>query len=246
MSDEHRNDARQLFDRYADEYQTLLSRSIKLSGESAEYFARCKIERIRRLCSSLPPRHVLDVGCGIGVLTELLGRTFPSARVTGLDLSPKSLVQAVSRCAGLANVTFSLYDGNALPSEINGVDLSILANVLHHVYPAARPAFVEGLVLPALLPDGRIVIFEQNPYNPLTRLAVWSCPLDRNAHLLSLRASVALLRRCQLRVLQRDYIIFFPRFLGLLRGLEERMGWLPFGAQYMVVARRSRFVMHRI
>lgn len=236
MRQEQRRDIRRLFDQYADRYQELVARNVALSGEGVEYFVRYKLERIRTLCRSSPPGHVLDIGCGVGLLTELLGRTFPSARVTGLDLSQKSLDQAASRCAGLSNVTFRVYDGNTLPPEIERTDLAVLANVLHHVEPKARLAFIEGLVLPALLPGARVVIFEHNPYNPITRLVVRFCPFDQNVRLLTPRATVALLRQYRLQVLQREYIVFFPRFLRFLRGLEERLGWLPVGAQYMVVA----------
>ena len=241
VSQEHTSDNRQLFDRYAEEYQALLSRSVSFFGEGAEYFARYKLERILRLCGSSSPVHILDIGCGVGLLTELLRRALPSTRVTGLDLSPKSLDQAASRCAGLGNVVWCVYDGNTLPPGVEGADLVVLANVLHHVEPAARAAFLEGVVLPALLPGSRVVIFEHNPYNPMTRLAVRLCPFDQDARLLSRRTATALLRRYRLRVLQWDYIVFFPRLLRFLRGLEGRMGRLPVGGQYMVVGQWDPF-----
>jgi len=227
--------ADQLFDRYADEYQTLLSRSIRLSGESAEYFVRYKLARIQGLWGVRPPTHIIDVGCGVGFLTELIGRTFPTIRVTGLDLSTKSLELATARCENLTNVAFHLYDGTRLPAEVARADMVVLANVLHHMAPEARLGFLRGVALPALLPGGRIVVFEHNPYNPITRRAVQLCPFDQDARLLTLSEAVRLLRRAQLRVLQRVYIVFFPRPLRCLRGLEGYLGWLPLGAQYMVV-----------
>lgn len=132
-------------------------------------------------------------------------------------------------------MAFCIYDGRSFPAEIKGVDLVVVANVLHHVEPTVRPDFLEEVALPALLPGGRIVVFEHNPYNPITRLVVRSCPFDQDARLLPPSAAVALLQNCRLRVDQRDYIVFFPRFLRFLRGLEGLMGRLPVGAQYMVV-----------
>lgn len=35
----------------------------------------------------LPPRHILDVGCGTGALLRALGRIFPNARLTGVEVS---------------------------------------------------------------------------------------------------------------------------------------------------------------
>jgi len=36
------------------------------------------------------------------------------------------------------------------------------------------------------------------------------------------------------------YNLFFPRGLALLRPLEDKLGWLPLGAQYVALARKSR------
>jgi hypothetical protein len=38
-----------------------------------------------------------------------------------------------------------------------------------------------------------------------------------------------------LDVLRRDFIVFFPRPLALLRPLEPRLNWCPFGAQYVLI-----------
>lgn len=239
MSREQSDPNRELFDHYGDRYQTLVSRVANLSGEGVEYFTQYKLEQIQNLFRSCPPpRHIVDIGCGVGLLTELLGRALPSTRITGLDVSTKSLEQAASRCAGLSNVVLSLYDGKILPAGADGAELVILANVLHHVERAARPPLLQAVVLRALLPSGRVIVFEHNPYNPFTRLAVRLCPFDRDARLLTLRTAMTLMRGTQLRVLLWNYIVFFPRFLRSFRGLERRMGWLPLGAQYMVVAKR--------
>jgi hypothetical protein len=35
-----------------------------------------------------------------------------------------------------------------------------------------------------------------------------------------------------------SYIVFFPKFLAFLRGLEPRLGWCPLGAQTLTVGTR--------
>lgn len=237
---ERENCPEEIFNSYADEYQAMLARSVNRFGEEYEYFVRYKLERIRKLCRVSPPTRILDIGCGVGLLTELLGRAFPAARVTGLDVSTRSLSQAASRCVDLKNIEFHAYDGALPPSLLGRVDLAVLANVLHHVEPSARRRFMEQVVLPSLVQDGRVVVFEHNPYNPFTRMVVRFCPVDQNAHLLTLATTLRLLRDCHLRVLQRDYIVFFPRLLRWFRVLEERMGWLPAGAQYVAIAQCNR------
>jgi SAM-dependent methyltransferase len=228
------------FDRYADEYQALVSQAAALAGEDALYFAGYKLKCIRRVYDrSPPPVHVMDIGCGVGLLTELLARTWPATQVSGLDVSLRSLEQAASRCAGLRNIVWCHFNGTTLPAQAEQADLIVIANVLHHVETTARQGFLEKIVLPALSPTGRVVIFEHNPYNPVTRLVVRLCPFDRDAHLVSRRAVTALLRPYGLQVIRWDYIVFFPRILNVLRGLERRMGWFPLGAQYMVVAQRQ-------
>ena len=225
----------QHFDAFATEYETLLDRSVSLSGEGAEYFARYKLARIRQLCGASAPASILDIGCGVGLLTERLGQAFPGSRVMGLDLSPQSVEQAASRCAKWPNVTFRAYAGTRLPVGIEGVELVILANVLHHVDPEHRQAFLAEVVRPALQPGARVVVFEHNPYNPLTRFVVRSCAFDRDAQLLTRGQTTRLLRRSGLEIVRRDYLVFFPHPLRWLRRFEPRLGSLPLGAQYLVV-----------
>lgn len=233
------SDSGELFDRYGEDYRAILSKTVRFSGYDADYFVRDKLERILRLCAAHPPRHVLDIGCGVGLLTELLGRALPSTRVTDPDVSQKSLDQAAARCAALKNVNLFAYDGGAVPHEVSAADLIMLANVLHHVGPGARQTFLERVVLPGLEPGGRVV-FEHNPYNPATRLlVVRRLPFDKDAHLLSRRTTTMLLAKIGLRMVQSEFILFFPRILQFLQGLERRIGWLPPGAQYMVVGQRA-------
>ena len=59
-----------------------------------------------------PRRAVLDIGCGVGrfqvALAEKIGR------ILGLDISPGMIHAARQQCAGLANVSLSLYSGKHL------------------------------------------------------------------------------------------------------------------------------------
>ena len=165
---------------------------------------------------------VLDFGCGIGNLTRYLTRSF--SVVHGYDPSTESITRARERAKG---ATFT-DDEAALPREHFGA--IVLSGVLHHVPPRERRKLL-STVIDLLAPGGRVVIFEHNPLNPLTRRAVADCPFDDNAVLLYPWEVNRLLRAAGLRDVEREYIVFFPHLLAGLRPLEPRLSWLPIGAQ---------------
>jgi hypothetical protein len=88
--------------------------------------------------------------------------------------------------------------------------------------------------------DGRVLIFEHNPFNPVTRWVVNQCQFDRDAVLLKPKEAIAHLRAAGLRFVRRDYIVFFPRPLSLCRPLERYLLWCPLGAQYVITGSKSQ------
>jgi 2-polyprenyl-3-methyl-5-hydroxy-6-metoxy-1,4-benzoquinol methylase len=210
------------FDRYAGSYETLHAASISASGESTEYFAVYKQKVMERLLGRGFDRPVLDFGCGIGNLTSLLVDSFPT--VHGYDPSSESAQMARTRAP---RATF-YDDPEALPSDFYGA--VVLANVMHHVPPPNRPGLMRTITT-KLAPQGRVVIFEHNPFNPLTRRAVSACPFDEDAVLLYPKEVRALLEGAGLSHVELEYIVFFPRALRAMRPLEPRLSWVPLGAQ---------------
>lgn len=217
------------FDAYAHRYDDLHSASIAASGEGPEYFAVYKQRTLERVLGAKFAEPILDFGCGIGNLTRFLVESFPE--VHGYDPSSASVELAAKRAP---QATF-FHAIERLPRASYGA--VVVANVLHHVPPAERPALL-ALVREVLAPGGRVVVFEHNPLNPVTRRAVAACPFDENAELLWPWEAKRLLRDAQLGEVELDYIVFFPRALAKIRGLEPRLGWLPLGAQICVSARR--------
>ena len=210
------------FDQYAQSYDQLHRQNVAISGESPEYFAIYKQRFLERLVGD-PRAPLLDFGCGIGNLTRLL--VGPFAEVAGYDPSADSVVLAKTRAAGA-----SFYDDvDAIPKAHFGA--VVIANVLHHVPPNARAALL-ATVTRLLAPGGKLVVFEHNPHNPVTRKVVRDCAFDENAVLLAPSETRRLLEGAGLRHTRVDYIVFFPRPLAALRGLEPHLSWLPLGAQY--------------
>jgi 2-polyprenyl-3-methyl-5-hydroxy-6-metoxy-1,4-benzoquinol methylase len=220
------------FDNFAANYQDLVSDSVRLTGESSDYFAAYKAEYIARRVAPRQGSKLLDYGCGVGLLSKHLQNRLPGTRVDGFDVSQDSIdrVDATLRSQG----TFT-----SNPDALGqAYDVIVLANVLHHVPPAER----RGLLCQAasrLADGGKVVVFEHNPINPLTRWAVSQCPFDEDAILLPIRETRRYFGRDQFPVTSCDYIVFFPRWLHWFRPLEQSLRWCPLGAQYAVVASRN-------
>src|ERR1051326_3326036 len=149
------------FDPYSENYRELVTESVRASGEPSEYFAAHKAKYLLRKFGSGKIGSVLDYGCGVGALAEQLRSVLPEARIDGFDPSQGSLNR----------VPASLRRGGEFQSDLTQLpgnyDLVVMANVLHHVQPSARVCVVE-YAFAKLRPEGRIVVFEHNPMNPLT------------------------------------------------------------------------------
>ncbi|CAB4364417.1 MAG: methyltransferase domain-containing protein [Actinobacteria bacterium] len=104
--------------------------------------------------------HVLDVGCGPGVIAGALARHAPWATVTGLDTSEPLLARLQTRMAtdGLAErVTALNADLEAPLPAMEAADVIWASMVLHHVND---PATVLTSLLQQLRPGGTLVLVE--------------------------------------------------------------------------------------
>lgn len=160
-----------------------------------------------------------------------LKRLLPEKQIDGFDVSEKSLerVGPVLRSQGV-------FTSRAQGLE-NDYEIVVLANVLHHVKTEQRRDVISEAAS-HVGPGGRMVIFEHNPLNPLTRRAVSLCPFDEGVVLLS-SGEVRALCASVLRAPCTDYIVFFPRWLAWLRPLERFLEWCPAGAQHVTICRRE-------
>jgi tRNA (cmo5U34)-methyltransferase len=100
------------------------------------------------------PRRILELGCGTGILTEMILDRFPGAEVTGIDLSPEMLRIASGKPA-LRDVKFIEGDlRDAWPA--GPYDAVVTSLCIHHVSPGERAEVVRR-ARDALSPGGRFV-----------------------------------------------------------------------------------------
>ena len=226
----HAASDRAKFDAYADGYVAVHQQSIAITGEPPEYFATYKLDCLKRLVGPAFDRPVLDYGCGVGMVTEQLAKRF--SRVEGYDPSQQSITAARKR-APTAHFHTEL---DSVPDGEFG--LVIMSGVLHHVHPPERAEVLRRALAKLRPGDGRLVVFEHNPLNPLTRRAVAQCAFDDDAILLWPWEARRLLLQAGLLAVKLRFIVFLPRLLARLRFIEPHLGAVPIGAQIMLVGTR--------
>ncbi len=228
------------FDVLCDTYEDVLDKDLHIFGERHSYFTEFKALWIKKfldkeaICQN--PKF-LDIGCGTGTLHDYINSHIPKATCYGIDISFRSIKKARLENRGIKSF-YCAYNGINIPFKGNSFDLVILAGVLHHVSKEEVRSEILKEAYRVVNPGGYLVIFEHNPYNPVTRYIVKKCVIDKGAELLDLKATKGALSRCNFEVIRADYIVFFPHFLRMFRFLEERLSWLFLGAQYVIVAKK--------
>jgi ubiquinone/menaquinone biosynthesis C-methylase UbiE len=178
---------------------------------------------------------ILDFGSGNGGSVPYVRKHLPTAQLTCLDVSRRSLEIAQRRFPSFAQYVH--FDGAHIPFPAEHFDIAYTACVFHHIDQVEHVALLRELNR-VLRPGGLLFVFEHNPYNPLTVRIVNTCPYDEHARLIrgdvmKQRVTAAGFSAASIR-----YRVFFPRALRLLRPLERVLAWLPLGGQYYALARR--------
>lgn len=220
------------FDDFTENYNQLLNEKTRFFSSNEEYFARYKVDIVRRQVHT-PVNRLLEYGCGIGRNIKFLQQSFPNAVIVGSDISGGSLEIARRDNVG---VEFVQEDENVEPMGL--FDVIIVAGVFHHVRKEQRVEVARS-IFQRLSPTGLLFIFEHNPFNPVTRRIVSNCPYDEDAVLLKPSELQDILGQAALAIGRRAYCLFVPPSFSVLARLERRLGWLPLGGQYWVQAKRA-------
>lgn len=225
------------FDKFSRDYEQIHNKSIKISGETSDYFYKHKVKILdnfflrQKINKEIK---LLDFGCGIGKIERYLFAYFPRAKVYGIDTSSKSIDVASSTTK---KATFLVYNGEEIPFEDNSFNSIILSCVLHHIPPNKRKKILRE-IFRVLKKNGYLFIFEHNPFNLLTRYVVRTCIFDVDAILLTKRNLCNILKNQGFSIVEMKYIEFFPKILKYFRKFENRLVKCPLGAQYFIAAKK--------
>ena len=223
------------FDEYEASYDAALQRGLALSGESKEYFADARLRWMARFLASsgLSGRRVLDFGCGTGYATATAKRVINADEAIGVDLSAGLLAEATRRWSSPGIAFQHVKQLDPTPA----FDLAFCNGVFHHI-PVTDRATAISYIYTRLQPQGVLFFWENNPWNPGTRLVMRRIAFDKDAKLLSAAASRRLLTAGGFQVIRTAFLFYFPHFLASLRPLERFLERVPLGGQYCVVAVR--------
>ena len=219
------------FDKYADSYSSDLKSAIPAGFRAIEYFSTYKVKLAKRMAPRSTKR-ILDFGCGIGQCSQYLALDFPEAEIFGFDVSEDSL-EIARRRIQRANF-FSQWEQVADKKY----DLIFTSNVFHHIDASEHLLWLSRLK-EALTPEGRIIIFEHNPINPLTRIVFKRCIFDQDAVMIGQKKFIEMSKSAGFLKPDSKYTLFFPGALKILEPLERFIGWLPLGAQYFLLLKKS-------
>lgn len=133
-------------------------------------FLRGRENLIRLAAAQCQPKDILEVGCGTGKNLLLLGRLFPEAQLSGLDLSPHMLGQAHQKLQGLSQrltLVEAAYDRPVAPGRFDLVVFSYALSMFNPGWEAALLTASQDLS-----PGGTIAIVDFHD-SPSERFKRW-------------------------------------------------------------------------
>ena len=221
------------FDGFADKYDQALQKGLDLSGEQKDFFAQGRVNILARLLGTRPLSRILDYGCGTGSATPYLLSLPGISSLTGVDISDKSL----DRARATWQQPHAEFHNLSTISQLGSFDLAFCNGVFHHI-PLSERAAAFRQIYHALKPNGLFAFWENNPWNPGTRWVMSRIPFDRDAIMLWPWGARRLLSQAGFEIVLTHFAFIFPKPLGFLRFAEWPLRHLPFGAQYMLLARK--------
>ena len=217
------------FDNYSNEYNDIMQEQHKMFGD-VSYYSEYKAKITKDLVGNKKNLKILEFGCGIGRNLSYLAEISEYCEVYGYDISPESLKIAERENPNAHIITSE----QELEEYSESFDLIFIAGVYHHIAVGLRESITTN-IRKLLKDDGKLVIFEHNPYNPVTRHLVNTCEFDADAVLLEKSELIKLFVDNNFTKRSDGYALFFPPKLKKLNFLEKYLKRLSLGGQYYVL-----------
>jgi trans-aconitate 2-methyltransferase len=110
-----------------------------------------------------PDDSVLELGCGVGTVTELVSKELPRGSVLGVDLSPRSIATARQRLASHENVRFVAAD--VVDTDVDGqYDVVLLPDVIEHI-PLEQHDALFARIASWVKSNGFVLLHYPNPHH---------------------------------------------------------------------------------
>jgi SAM-dependent methyltransferase len=214
------------FDKYSDGYSELMRKQHAKFGD-IDYYSMQKA-RITKIISPEDSVNILEFGCGVGRNLPFIKNEYPNSNIYGYDISQDSIDIASNN-----NPDVKFFSEISDDRFYKKFDLIFISGVYHHIQPELRRE-VTSLIYDLLNDKGRIVCFEHNPYNPLTRHMVNTCEFDEDAVLLKAKELKKIFKAQGFKFRSSSYILFVPSRFKQFSFIEKYLTWLPLGGQYFV------------
>ncbi|MBO0951035.1 class I SAM-dependent methyltransferase [Fibrella forsythiae] len=162
----------------------LIVKHAHAEGQLSDGMGRAVVAWLKQNYPNFAPTRILDLGCGPGNNTLPLAIGYPTAQVTGIDVSAPMLRYSHARSVALnvPNVDFSQVNAEQLPYDDESVDWVQTTSFLHETSKAALEQIIREIHR-VLKPGGLMLHLEQSPYTPDVHLFEqcvrdWKAQLD--------------------------------------------------------------------
>ena len=217
------------FDQYSNDYKHYISDSIEKFDKDLSYYHQSKIS-ITKDRAIQNPKNILDFGCGVGTMIPHMKKEFKKSKIYAFDESKDSLKALKKRYPFVS--CLKKIDGNLK------FDLIFLSGVIHHIDEKIRKKILKK-IYSSLSLNGRLIIFEHNPYNPLTNIVVKNCEFDRDAQLIKKKDLINICEDVSFKIDDSAYVYFFPTSMKKFKVLEKYLEWFFLGAQYFCIFKKN-------
>jgi SAM-dependent methyltransferase len=116
---------------------------------------------------------ILDMGCSTAHFTQALQETYPGAKITGVDLSARTLEHA-QRVANAHNWDWDLYQRAAEDTGFEDDSFDLVSSyILLHEVPARGIKAIFAEAYRVLKPGGDLIMSDVTRFADLDKLSVW-------------------------------------------------------------------------